>query len=376
MQTMRHFYLLLFAIMPFLSLAQVKITGQVINATDTKPVSAASVFLSNTTNGNETAENGRFTLYNIKPGKYDLVVSIIGFEAYTQSIIVGSSDISLPPIALFSNAIALKEVKIKPDNSWKRLYRQFIADFLGTSSYASDCVVKDPYILDLSYDADKRQLTAKTYTFLVIENNALGYRIKYLLNSFVKDYNQQAIAYQGYTLFEELKGTPADQLKWDKNRLDCYNGSTMHFLRSILADQMTAENFEVRKLVRTPDLAYNPKKDGPDNKYHQRLVDSATLGASDFVKRTDQKTIFALSYPWCLYVTYTKKTDYSRRPIADQFNMPNYATSIVTIPSGTSLFYTNGVLVDPATVVFEGYWAGLRVAQQLPVDYEPALKKQ
>jgi hypothetical protein len=67
-------------------LGQVTISGRLLNQADTKPLPNASVFLNNTSAGNKTAADGTFVLHNVKPGKYELIVSIIGFETYTQPI--------------------------------------------------------------------------------------------------------------------------------------------------------------------------------------------------------------------------------------------------------------------------------------------------
>ncbi|GAC1556842.1 MAG: hypothetical protein NVS3B13_19230 [Mucilaginibacter sp.] len=70
------FYLLLLIagiLQPFYSLAQFTISGRILNQADTRPLSNASVFLSNATIGDKTAINGSFLLQNVKPGKYDLV---------------------------------------------------------------------------------------------------------------------------------------------------------------------------------------------------------------------------------------------------------------------------------------------------------------
>ena len=42
---------------------------------------------------------------------------------------------------------------------------------------------------------------------IVIMNQALGYKIRYQLDSFVNDYNTHISSYTGYPLFENLTGT-------------------------------------------------------------------------------------------------------------------------------------------------------------------------
>jgi hypothetical protein len=58
-------------------------------------VQKASVFLSNATFGTATADDGTFSLRGVKPGQYDLVVTTLGYEEYTQKVLVGSQPIAL-----------------------------------------------------------------------------------------------------------------------------------------------------------------------------------------------------------------------------------------------------------------------------------------
>src|SRR5258705_13968729 len=90
--------LLLFA--PLICFAQIKITGRIINADDKKPISNVSVFLNNAIVGDKTADDGSFTLSNVKPGQYDLIVTILGFETHSQPLSVGSHNIVLPEISI------------------------------------------------------------------------------------------------------------------------------------------------------------------------------------------------------------------------------------------------------------------------------------
>jgi hypothetical protein len=404
---MRRSWLLLLAFLPLFSVAQVTITGTVLNMTTTQPVAVASVFLSNTTIGNTTAADGTFTLTNIKPGKYNLIVSILGFENYVQGVIVGYKDIHLPPISLVSTAILLREAKIRPDNAWYRLYKQFKEEFLGTSQYAKGCKILNPDSLDLNYDNETRQLMAKSRGFLIIENKALGYRLKYLLVRFVKNYKQKQLVYTGYPSFEELKGSAADKRTWAANRLDCYLGSPMHFLRSVIKDKVDAEGFAVYPLIRKINSKPIIKSannglqaDIPDKKYGLTFIDSL-LQRIVYFDETEKKGIYVLDYSRDLYIMYKKRLDYrnDRAITYTQFGLPNYESTIAMftqepdsagIPKDTiivaypklwafkrvlkkpyAFFDDNGVLTDPLSMTYDGYWAFMRVAELLPLDYEP-----
>jgi len=115
----------------------------------------------------------------------------------------------------------------------------------------------------------------------------------------------------------------------------------------------------------------NPDNRNPDVKYVDVLGKTA-LREADFVKLTDKRDEYALSFKDCLYVMYTKLHNYTGNlatiPASEQ---PNYAKTALTFVSPYIFFDRNGIILNPESVVFEGYWAGSRVAELLPFDYEP-----
>ncbi len=80
---------LLFSYLIFLQLlsaiAQTTISGKVVDEED-KPLPLANVLIENTFIGTFTNSQGEFIIKNIKPGKYQLRVSFIGYESFVQNI--------------------------------------------------------------------------------------------------------------------------------------------------------------------------------------------------------------------------------------------------------------------------------------------------
>ena len=101
-----------------------------------------------------------------------------------------------------------------------------------------------------------------------------------------------------------------------------------------------------------------------------KLIDSP-LTITDMLKRTDQKIIYALANPDCLYVIYTKRKDYYTTFAYRPYDMPKYPVSIITFKSRFLFFDINGGIINPESAFLEGYWGEERVADSLPVDYEP-----
>jgi len=378
--------LLFFCILPFAVFAQNSISGKIISLASKKAIPDATVFLSNTVVGTKSLENGIFNLYGVKNGQYDLVVSCIGYETYHQTVSINNNIISIPQIALLPKVTELKEVKIiyKGDSERDKYLAIFKAEFLGHSGNAKLCKLINPEVIDFDYDKAADKLAASTTDFLVIENKALGYRIKYLVKSFLRDGKIDYTFYSGANVFEPLQGNNDQEKLWQSKRQEAYLGSDMHFLRSCINNTYKSAGFKVVGLVkkpnpdRPPDSLIKAKlnyygrfktgfKDVNDSiRYYldkERLapevqydIDTALI-ANAFVHNTDLQGIYVLKYPLSLHITYRKKANYS-------------SAIIFNDPKSYAIFDDNGVIHNPNSNTMQGHWADLRVAELLPVDYE------
>jgi hypothetical protein len=397
------FLIFFIVLLPLECFSQTNISGKILNRADSKPVPDANVFLSNATIGTKTASDGTFTLHNIKPGKYELVVSIVGFETFNKSITVENNNIEIPDITLPPKTIALKEVSIKyhKDPNREKYYGWFKDEFLGTSQQAQDCRILNPDILDLDYDEAGNKLTASSYDFLEIENDALGYKLKYLLTNFsFENTDEKKIYYEGPVLFQQLKGSPAQERRWQKNREEVYENSPMHFLRAALNDYLTEEGFRVQEYSayanpqRPADSLINArisyykglKNQGSAERdsisyWAKKLklpkivykLQTSPLSKKDIVKPADKPGQYILSRNgnW-LYVAYNKNRHFH---INDQtsylYNRNNTENTLIKFNEPEALFNSSGVISNPYSVIFYGVWGRNRVAEMLPVDYEP-----
>jgi len=399
---MRRLFVFFTLLLPLSCLAQVNISGRILNQADTKPVANASVFLSNATIGDKTAADGTFTLHNVNPGKYDLIVSILGFEAFDQTVMVGYKNISLPDITIFPKTINLRQVTIKPryDPDRAKYYQIFKDAFIGTSDFAPYCKILNPDVLDYDYDEAKNTLKASSYDFLEIENAALGYKIKYLLKDFSLDNTAKALYYKGSVFFENMKGTASEQERWKKRRQDVYIGSEMHFLLSALGDRIEEEGFRVQQLaiitnperpadsiintkisyykelktkteIQRDSLAYWIKK-LKLTKTFQKLM-PYPLTKKDIIRKTDQPGQYAMGCEGDgLYIAYSKTNHFHIVDNREYLNKPgNTETNLLSFNAPYAFFYSNGVIINPYSVMLEGFWGREGVAELLPVDYDP-----
>jgi len=372
--------ILLLLLLPATLFAQVSLGGKVIGMVDKKAVPNASVFLNKTGVGGATLENGTFNLSNVRNGQYELLVKCVGFEPYSQTIQVNGSDITLPVIELMPKVTVLNEVKVQFDPNRQRHLEMLIAEFLGHSENARDCKILNPELLDMGYDSKTGTITASTNDFLIIENKALGYRIKYQLLSFELNPRAGTIAYSGQSIFEAMKGSASQEKRWQKNRITAYLGSDMHFFRACIANDVPEEGFIARRMIRTlntnrpPDSLISARLEAiyhtsPNmagysdslsywrgkarmSKYNEELI-KTPVNSLDYIRLTQRKGIYGITYKDCLVVTYkdTKST-------------------IVTFKKPFAFFDENGIIMNPESALLEGYWGTHRIADLLPSDYQ------
>ncbi|MCR8561016.1 carboxypeptidase regulatory-like domain-containing protein [Mucilaginibacter sp. BJC16-A38] len=364
--------LLLIFLLPVSVFGQITITGKVIGQADTKPVANASVFLSNAAIGGKTANDGSFSLQNVKPGRYDLIVSIIGFDVFKQSVIVGGNDVVLPVIAISPKIISLNIITVKAsrtDPDREKYYLKFKNEFLGSTNLLKECTIMNPELLDFNFNADSNILRASSVDFLEIENRALGYKLKYLLKDFLLDnssFDTKLLNYNGYVLYEKLKGTAIQEKEWEKRRREAYEGSQMHFLRAVIDNRVEEEGFRVLRL---------PVKKGyvPDSVFYiDKKLASGIKKKDSLVTGPDQAGLYNLmSKNSMLYISYNKYHHFNNSSYAKLGNQDN---TVVTFNAPWVTFDNNGTITDPHNLTYDGAWARSGVAGLLPVDYDDEQK--
>ena len=383
---------IIFVILSFTVSAQT-ITGKVVSSASKTGVAKASVFLNNATFGTATEDDGTFSLRGVKPGQYDLIVSVLGFEEYTEKVQVGSTPINLN-ISLTPKVMMMREVVISSNADWKKNFEQFKKEFIGTTENAKYCKIDNPRILSLMYTRKTQTLEASTDEFLVMENNALGYRVKFLLKEFNSSGITNTINYAGRALFEDLPGTAAQKQKWKAKRDEAYYGSARHFYRSLYKNQLGQEGFVIYDFNRAPDpnrppeaiikqkikqfqmvnrdsIRYWLQKDAMPKWYHERLTKPA-LTAYDVLRKPKEEGLYVLTFPNYLYVVYTKKYETEDfRDLYRPLDMENFETSVVTLFSPAVFFDLNGTVIQDSPL-YEGTWSKAKLANLLPVDYEPS----
>lgn len=372
--------------------AQGTITGKVVAKSSQKALAKASVFLSNATFGTASDEDGDFTLSGVKPGQYELVVTMVGYEDYTQTIIVGKDPIKIKA-EMEPKVTELREVVITNGGNWKLNYEKFLKNFVGTSDDAKKCRILNPKDINLINHKTKKYLEGFSYDFIDMDNYAIGYKVKILLKAFKVDELNNIISWQGKVLFQEMAGTPEQKKKWADRRREIYYGSSMHFYRSLISNRLDDEGFQIMILQRKPNARRPPQEliqqkldkfqmVNRDSlkywidmqnlpKYDEKLI-RQPLTAAQITRRTDMDGVYAMAFPQYLYVIYTKKMEtFDFIDLYRPLDMPNYQTSVITLYKPYALFDTNGTVFASTSTLYEGSWTLSKAAELLPVDYSP-----
>ena len=81
---------LLFVLLPSLAMTSINIRGQISDKDSNEPLIGANVVMvqDNNQNGTATDKFGNYAISNISLGKYNLIVSYIGYDTYKKEIII------------------------------------------------------------------------------------------------------------------------------------------------------------------------------------------------------------------------------------------------------------------------------------------------
>lgn len=369
---------------------KMQITGTVINGKNKMPLEGASIYLSNTTIGAISSDSGTFSLKDISAGKYDLVVSYLGYKTKVISI-NEQSNLNGIEITLYPAAKQLQEVVVNANTHWNEEYNLFLMSFIGRDENASHCKIINPKVLSFQYVDSVRVFSAGAEEPLVIVNNALGYKIHYQLEFFTRKDNH--VSYFGYSHFELMRPKSNNEEKrWEKSRRQAYYGSLTHFMRSLLRKSLEADGFVVKKLIKSDDsLVGHPvlyRWTGEEYK----ITDTTVVSRSEWNKRSGFNILYPgdvkydsiinpiqvgayhqLAFTHSLYVIYTRdkgSLNFFWGYMPDKYRHV-FLASIVTMKIPSVSVDNNGNMVDPLAVTTEGYWATQRIADMLPLDYLP-----
>lgn len=335
------------------------ITGKVIDGKTQQALAGASVFCENTTVGTVSKNDGSFSL-RLNNGGYDLIVSYTGYETKVLRIGKGNKANDSLNIELKEQDKSLGEVVVAGSaevaDGWNKYGQFFLDNFIGTTPNAGQCTIENKDAVKFYFYKKRNKLKVKAKEALVITNNALGYKIKYQLDSFVYEYSINVGSYTGYPLFEELPGTPQQQDDWQRQRLYAYSGSRLHFMRSWYDSTLREEGFVLE--LSDSDSSGRNKLTLVNDPYDSKLY---TVDSGDAEININGR----------LRVSYTNHPPDKKYLAENKFPLGMRAQiSAIDIINGF-VIEENGYFYDQSDVTNIGYWSWKKLAELLPYDYNP-----
>lgn len=389
-------------LLPACGWAQATLSGTVRDSLTQQPLPFASVFLANTTLGATTNEQGQFQLKNVPAGSYDLVASFVGYRLAKVAVTVGTAPQQVA-LRLAPETSQLAEVVVRGRRHANRPedYQRFIELFLGRTSFSRQCRIRNPRAVVVDYDAKANELTASAIDYVEVENQALGYRLKYYGLRFVANFGQQLVTFYGQPVFEELVPRNANQRqRWATNRATAYRGSLTHFLCSVYLDKVAAQGFLAQKIRVIP----NPPFARADSLRRQllRLRQHSPLSSAeqdslgrwarvypslqllytaprpiDSLRRVAPDGKVYLHFTDYLQITYSREPPDPlypgppRLPGGPGGPPPKQQVSRLLLTGREAELQPNGQLLNPLAVLVENYWGFEKMGEFLPLNYAP-----
>jgi hypothetical protein len=384
---MKKTVLLFLMIFPFYVLFSQTIKGTVVNDID-KPIENVNIYLDGTKTGTTSAADGSFSLTSKNNN------SLVFQKDNYETVIVNTSDVLNKKLkVVLIKAKEIEEVVIIPftETAYKNYIKYFLDSFIGSDQ--SNVKIKNQRSLKFSYDKTNKILRVKAPQTLIIENKNLGYKIDYNLQDFVGDFENKTTRYTGTSFFKETKNT--DKIKL--NRMNAYDGSQVHFFRSVFANKVADEGFIVNQITKFPNSKYPTEEElqrlkdftemfkskgtlnipedildiGNRKKSEQPYkigITKTQIPETDYTKKTDNKLF--LDYDYMMQINFIRYFYELQKGQFVKTTIPIVETSFLHPESDTFEIYTNGNTSNPGMLTNQGEFTKNKIEFLLPLDYQ------
>lgn len=318
-----------------------QISGEILDASNHSPVTYASIQLVNTNTGTVSDEQGNF---NLVVPKNTQTILLITHVSYKDKLVQISN--SKTTVYLEEKTTSLEDVSVnaRPDRFWKKSHKKFKSELFGVSAFSKKIEIINPWIIN--YEEQAGALVASADDPLKIVNNYTGYKINFILESFI---NKGLLStYQGKPFFTNLEGN------YDSNREEVFFGSRRHFLFTLIHGNTRAEGFRV----------YKTKFDRQTNSF----ITVKALNPNKLIANINNE--WWLDFEGYIKVVYLKEKDPTRMQHASPIHESGQISYLVC--NRKIKIDELGNTHNPGLQDF-GYWANVeRVGHWLPHDYLPA----
>jgi len=350
-----------------------KITGVVLNEETNKPIPLVEVFISGSTYGSITDEEGEFELEtSFLPCQ--LIASHISYAPFNKMI--DAETLTSLTIKLISYQHEIKEITVESLSRRKENMELFKRGFLGWDEIASNCTILNDSVLSFMWDS--MVFTATAHQPVLLDNPKLGYRIKIILKNFKLIYKPED--YKRILRGRKIKpdvtgaiyhiasnfyytpyppGTKREQERIEKTRLRIFYGSKMHFLRALQSGQLRVQGYKINPGVKLAPITYS------------QIMDSQPGIKIIFLDQEGYPEKLMIYPDTPMVISFFK--DYTGKPVdlnRDSGDHLEPLQSMVKFANKKCIVRYNGSTLD-YSLIFSGHIGDQRISNMLPDDYNP-----
>ncbi len=376
---MKQLLLCIWIVVGFLYLGNaqpVQLQFHLIDQETEKPISDAHIFISDSSLGSTSDDNGYCEL--TVPAQ-ETQILIITHLSYTPLFVVPEDYIKLvngDTIKLQRNSVEFNEIVLsaKRGNLWKKKYKRFKKALLGIGKEANHCEILNPEVL--RFEEENGNLKATAVDLLRIENDYLGYDINFWLDKLSIE-PDGSIFYKGNGQFIDQSTT--DDVRLIRRRDKIYQHSLANLLRSLikkpdkeelkkLGYELTFEKYQEGEFI----PIFNPQDPGalvqPDTAtgwYRLYFSEFLTVRHKGIRASTDAGVQVSVSSREQQKFNVDRNQSFAsgeQNAVSRLYKIEPYL-----------LFDHRGNIINKSAVRDYGYWAEQRLAATLPIDYTPVL---
>ncbi len=351
---------------------QVKLQFRLIDKTTQMSIPDANIFINNSRLGTASDINGYFELKVSPHNTQELIITHLLYE----TLIISSEQYHKfekgATIEMQSKSENLNEIVLsaKNNNKWKRNFRRFKKTLLGKGKAASKCEILNPEVLQ--FEEKNGNLSAKAMDLLHIENDYLGYTLRFWLEELLIE-KDGSTYYKGYVHF--IDKAEANNTRFINKREKHYTQSIPHFLRSLLESTNKADlkgrGYEV-SFERYENGAFLPMP-MPSDPSMLIDTDSVTGGYRLYIPEILKVEHIGLKVSSAdqvkVGVSSAEQQAFGSSSTQSLGGNRQNAVSRLYSTEFYLLFDDRGNIINKSAVREYGFWAEQRLATNVPIDY-------
>jgi hypothetical protein len=345
--------------------AQFVIQGRILDDSTGLPVPNASIYLNRTTFQSRSNVKGEFKL--VAAGVYsgELIVRAAGYECFAYNPEFSGAGNKLYTFKLIKKERTKDSVKI-PDILKKAEFQNFMESLLGITAEAAACTIENSETIYFVKGESGNLTYAFADTPLIITNKLLGYEIVYDLIEYGDD-NFKENYFTAYYWYREI----GNKRQFIKQRQRNYFGSTQHFFNSLIERNLYDQGFSIFRMKQTADSASLQ----PYTDYTQVNPNNIeAISPLSFLFIDSNSNEYYLKFSRDIIVQYDK-TPHTVDYLSQQVYVTGLAkkgfTASFRLLADTVGIDSKGLIAEPLSINYGGFWIYEKLANQLPLNYQP-----